>query len=66
LNPTQGYITRISGQLKKELRESLETAVEDDRGEMAKIGIRLCCSYSETDTYNYCVEIRCQNTTSED
>jgi hypothetical protein len=30
LGPTRSYITRIQGQLESEVRESLETAVEDD------------------------------------
>jgi hypothetical protein len=30
LGPTRGYITRITGQLELELRESLEMAVADD------------------------------------
>jgi hypothetical protein len=30
VDPPQRYITRIPGQLEKELREYLETAVEDD------------------------------------
>jgi hypothetical protein len=32
----RGYITRITGQLESELRESLEMAVEDDWEEMAR------------------------------
>jgi hypothetical protein len=35
VGPPRGFITRISGQLGEELRESLEMAVEDDRKEMA-------------------------------
>jgi hypothetical protein len=34
LGPTRGYITRITGQLGLELRQSLETAVEDDGEEI--------------------------------
>jgi hypothetical protein len=56
MDPFCGYITRIPGQLKESLRESLEMAVERLRRD-GKKGIRLC----KED-----FEIRCQDTTSED
>jgi hypothetical protein len=34
--PTRGYITKITGQLELELRESLELAVEDDLEKTAR------------------------------
>jgi hypothetical protein len=53
------------------LRESLEMAVEDDWEEMARkeLGCEkktLCALQLQWDWYKYCVEIRCQDTTSED
>jgi hypothetical protein len=57
-------------QLRGELMESLETAVEEDREEMARkeLGCEkktyVFCSYSEAGIVS--VEIRCLDTTSED
>jgi hypothetical protein len=53
------------------LRESLEMAAEDDWEEMAwkELGGEKKTSFVlqlQWDWYNYCVEIRCQDTTSED
>jgi hypothetical protein len=54
-----------------ELRESLETAVEDDWEEIAKkeLGSVKKSSYVrqlQWDWYNFYVEIRCQDTASQD
>jgi hypothetical protein len=71
LGPPWGYMTRISGQLREFLRESLETATGDDWEEMEReeLGCEKKTSYVlqlQWDWYNYYVEIRCQDTTSED
>jgi hypothetical protein len=54
-----------------ELRESLQMAVNDDWEELARkeLGCEKetsCVLQLKWDWHNYCVEIRCQNTTSED
>jgi hypothetical protein len=42
VGPPRGYITRISGSLEIELRESLETAVEDDEKRRIVCHIVIC------------------------
>jgi hypothetical protein len=54
-----------------ELRESLEIAVEDNWVQMARKELGYakktsCVLQLQSDWYNYCVEIRCQDTTRED